>query len=492
MSSPEKIAYSAIHLFIAAIGYFLIDMVVGDSGDNTNNGSIIDENTDDNVSDDSQNSDTVIEPVDPDINKVDPNSIANNQKERINATGNNTLGMVYGLVVDESGNPINGATINIYLGGNTILPHLDAQDKLNIEYVSDIRGRFELLGIEKSGTFTLTAYHQDFADAVSNPIYIKSGETIETPNIVMGHGVMIWGKITDEYGVPISAAVVDITDPIKFAFQNENERKPWKQVLSDQTGIYRIDNVSFRMVKLTARAKGFGTQEKQENLQFDSVTKKCVNFLLSPGVSISGMVSDEKGLALKDVKVQAILVKNKEYSSRSVTFSKENGYFLCEDLAEGAFIVRAAKDGYSDDIKQSVASGMMNLELVLKLRGGVSGVVLDWKTEKPLKKFEVRAMLGRKGRPQQVKSIQKFESKDGFYRMSNIEPGTYTFQVRAPGYADCASENVQVVRDYEIENVDVYMNKGGSVSGKVVDKKGAPVKGAKVTLNTNNFQDNPF
>jgi protocatechuate 3,4-dioxygenase beta subunit len=36
------------------------------------------------------------------------------------------------------------------------------------------------------------------------------------------------------------------------------------------------------------------------------------------------------------------------------------------------------------------------------------------------------------------------------------------------------------------------MNKGGEISGKVTDQSGNPIKGVKVTLNDDNFEDNPL
>jgi hypothetical protein len=143
-------------------------------------------------------------------------------------------------------------------------------------------------------------------------------------------------------------------------------------------------------------------------------------------------------------------------------------------------------------VKQSVPSGRTDLRLVLKRRGGVSGVVLDWETRKPIPKFQIRAMLGRKGRPQRVQTVKSFNSKDGFYRLEDLEPGHYNLVVSADKYADSSSDDVTVTRDYEIENVDIYMNKGGNLSGIVVDKKGAPLGGVTVTLNPNKFQDSPL
>jgi hypothetical protein len=68
----------------------------------------------------------------------------------------------------------------------------------------------------------------------------------------------------------------------------------------------------------------------------------------------------------------------------------------------------------------------------------------------------------------------------------------YSFTVSAKGYANCTSDEVAVVRDFVIDNVDIYMNRGGELTGTVVNPSGDAQPGVRVTLNDNKFVDNPF
>jgi hypothetical protein len=164
-----------------------------------------------------------------------------------------------------------------------------------------------------------------------------------------------------------------------------------------------------------------------------------------------------------------------------------------EGLAEGKYVVRASKKGYSDDVEQAVESGRSDLMLQLEVRGGVSGFVRDLNTKKPVTEFSVRAFKVIKGRtPQRTKIMEKFKSKEGAYTLIDLEPGEYTFVATADGYADCSSERITVVRDYQQDNVDIHMHKGGVITGRVVNAAREPIPGVKVTLNDNQFQDSPF
>jgi hypothetical protein len=217
---------------------------------------------------------------------------------------------------------------------------------------------------------------------------------------------------------------------------------------------------------------------------------------LSPGTFIAGYVTDEQGTPIEAAKVEATLARNKEFASSGAVLSEANGFFSVEGLAEGTYTVRVSREEYSDEVKQGVQSGTNDLDVVLQKRGSVSGVVRDWKSHEPITKFQVRVMQrragGKRGYLRATRIVKKFDSEDGSYAISNLDPGDYAFTVSARGYADCTSDDVAVVRDYTIRNVDIYMNKGGELIGRVVDESRSPIKGARIVLNDNHYQDNPL
>ena len=403
------------------------------------------------------------------------------------------LGILQGRVKDEAGEPVEGAVISLRKGGTSLLPHLPAQRKLDVETRTGPDGRYVLESVEAGGPYTIVVDHPDYAQATLGPVRLKAGVRKELPDLILGHGTTVSGMVTDGFKNPIVGARVRILDPIGLAFLPEEERKPYKQMLTDNSGSFRFENVSFKTFEVVVSADGFATQRKRNNVQFEAKKEVHMDFMLQEGTFLAGLVTDSQGVPLSEVKVEATLVQNKKYSSSGTALTGTDGAFNIEGLAEGKYVVRASKPEYSDDVKQNIPAGRSNVRLVLQPRGGVAGFVRDEKTDKPLKKFSIRVMLSRKGRPpRQTRIVHKFDSVDGSFTITDLDPGDYTFLVSAKGYAEGSSDEVTVVRDYVVDNVVVYMNRGGSLSGRVVDRTGVPVKGVKVALNENNFQDSPF
>ncbi len=126
----------------------------------------------------------------------------------------------------------------------------------------------------------------------------------------------------------------------------------------------------------------------------------------------------------------------------------------------------------------------------LQPQGSVAGIVRDQKTGNPVKNFSVEVFRDRPGKPQFTTGVkQAFQSPDGTFQADNIDPGTYVVQVSAAGYAKCSSDAFRVDRGSVKEGVDVFLNEGGILRGRVLDSRGQPLKGVEVTLRFNKFVD---
>lgn len=493
MTSPEKLGIAVIIVFLAVLGYFLFDFMSDDGSGVTPDTELLDPQAESD--EDPEVDNRIIGTVEmPEPETAQINEGIDSSREKIKAS--EIVGIIFGKTVDESGKPIEGVTMSLMKGQSSLLPHLPAKSKLDIEDITNRRGDYELVGIREGGDYTIVANHPEYAETVFSPVKVRAGKRTEVPDIVMGSGTLVRGVVTDIYKNPIIGALIQIQNPIRIAFQDKKERKPWKQMLTNELGAFSFENVSFKTFEVTASAEGFATKRVTQNVQFEGKDEMDIDFQLEPGVSISGYVIAEDRSPIAGARIEGTRVRNKDYSSFGLVMSEEDGSFNLQGLAEGAYVVTASKEEYSDEVKQGVQAGETQVELVLKPRGGVSGNVLDWKTHSPLTQFKIRVLKGRetgKGRPNRpTKIVKEFKSPDGAYTISNLDPGTYSFQVTAKGYADSSSEDISVVRDYTIDNVDIYMNTGGEISGRVVDAKGAGLKGVKVVLNENNFQDNPL
>jgi hypothetical protein len=71
-------------------------------------------------------------------------------------------------------------------------------------------------------------------------------------------------------------------------------------------------------------------------------------------------------------------------------------------------------------------------------------------------------------------------SRDGTFKAAPVTPGRVRVIVRHPQYVEAMSDVVTLASDREA-NLDIVLARGGALEGRVVDSRGRPVAGARVT-----------
>jgi protocatechuate 3,4-dioxygenase beta subunit len=77
--------------------------------------------------------------------------------------------------------------------------------------------------------------------------------------------------------------------------------------------------------------------------------------------------------------------------------------------------------------------------------------------------------------------------QDGYYRISNVSPGTYEVAPSAPAFViadnnNSKTKNVVVGEDENVEGINFSLVRGGVITGKVTDAEGRPVIQQQVSL----------
>src|ERR1700750_3247167 len=93
---------------------------------------------------------------------------------------------------------------------------------------------------------------------------------------------------------------------------------------------------------------------------------------------------------------------------------------------------------------------------------GVSGVVVGLAIATPSSSIQVTRFRG-------------VTDEDGNYRIKNLPHDTYQVLVAAPAYFQSERKSVVVGKNELVENVDITLNRGGVITGKVTDADGRPV-----------------
>jgi len=103
---------------------------------------------------------------------------------------------------------------------------------------------------------------------------------------------------------------------------------------------------------------------------------------------------------------------------------------------------------------------------------GVSGVVVGLAIATPSSSTQVTRFRG-------------VTDEDGNYRIKNLPPDTYQVLVAAPAYFQSERKSVVVGKNELVENVDITLNRGGVITGKVTDADGRPVVEEQISFSSN-------
>ncbi|MFG0318669.1 MAG: hypothetical protein ACF8XB_15450, partial [Planctomycetota bacterium JB042] len=112
-------------------------------------------------------------------------------------------------------------------------------------------------------------------------------------------------------------------------------------------------------------------------------------------------------------------------------------------------------------------------------------------TGQPVREFTIRVLRRHADHdPAPTGRTERFSSADGSFTLTDLDPFNYVLEAVAKGFAPGRSQEFFVQRGDVASGVTIELDQGAAVTGVVVDSAGAPVAGAKVKLNPNNFVHN--
>lgn len=316
-------------------------------------------------------------------------------------------------------------------------------------------GRY-LLGLEPD-TYTITAKKAGYTPSTSNST-IEIGQNITGINLSIEENfALISGQITDTDGIGIEQVFVNI----------QKNGAVGASTVTDQDGNFNISGLTRGDFTIDLTKNGFiSTSETVQLNDGDFLTYN--RELTSKDGSISGVISDENGIAIEDATVTATNSDGTNYTS----ITNELGAYTIGAVEPSNYSVNASKTGYTtsqgtlaevtiDDINVS----NINVSNLIPNNGVIQGTITNRFTGDPIKNVQVSA-VGTRG------SGFVITGANGSFELVNLIPADYTIISTKNGFkSDTVSVTIEPTNPTLVVSRDLLQN-NGSIIGKITDDNG--------------------
>ncbi len=333
-------------------------------------------------------------------------------------------------------------------------------------------GVYRIRGLAR-GKLSVLAAASGFAEVRSRELSLEAGQTATKVDIVMSPGTFVFGKVSDQHGVPVIGAQVTVRTEIGAPMN----------AFTDAEGGYRLGPVTGK-VELHAVAYGHG----DANRTLDLVPVKGLTaaeqhedlVLVLADAVLAGTLDDTSGAPVAAATIEVI---GGAADGRHAVVGTD-GTFSLDQLPVGALRIRIRHPDYpTRDLDVVTSDGKQRVRLRLPIGGAIEGAVIEASSGSPLTSIVVAA-IGPAGA-----GAEATTDKVGRFKLGPLEPGAWKLVLQLPGYLP-ANRSVEVsaarvpgaatVRDVRIE-----LSRGALVGGTVRDARGQRVAGVTITVRAN-------
>lgn len=411
-----------------------------------------------------------------------------------------------GVVVDEGGNPIKGARVEVRVdvnernSGRNPKPRISGWLSSEDEAVrTDQDGHWEITNApapreDADYKFRMMVTHPDFAgDTKWGELQEKQGITVEqlragTAKLALDRGIAISGTITGPDGKPVTEGLV-VWDDDPYLAEGTNETR------IDASGRYETLRLAPGEYPITVLAPGFAPEQRKVQV---SQALKDVDFQLTAGNPVKIKIVDQAGKPIPEAGVQITAwrgtkaIFNHKHpnvpDSAIPRQADQDGIYTWTWAPADAVTYHIGAIGH-DAKELSLVAKEAAHEVTLPAMPTIFGKVVDAESGKPIEKFRVVPVKA--FRPDfystdfQDSSIA--EGKQGAYRIEIESYGQsgnrYRVRIEADGYRTALGQKSLAVGDPPLEE-DFRLEKAPALRGVVIDTTGAPVNEFTVAVGT--------
>ena len=412
-----------------------------------------------------------------------------------------------GVVLDESGAALSGATISATrLGWSSFTRRAKSDSKGAYALGKLIPGYYV---VKAEAEAYLPEYYKNADRLISaQPVKLAAKDTVRAVDFSLSKGGGISGVVTTADATPLAGAHV-------FATMVLNPLSQF-HTLTDEQGAYKVAGLLSGTYVVSAQKNGYVTEIYKEVKRLDQATPvkvespaitSQIDFTLDKTNAITGIItSDKDGAPIAGALVYARPAANSreiDWNNRGGAKTDEKGIYTIE-VAAGNYLLWAEAKGFAGEYYKDVTernqatpvvvaeNEHVQVDMALTLLGGISGKVTDALTGKPIPEAKVRLFAERR-------IISRYNdtrtAADGTYTFTGLAEGGYIVQADAGGYlseywqeADSIKNaaTVTVKNGNAVLDINFTLSHGTTIQGLVLTFDKTPLADAVVTLLSEN------
>lgn len=390
-------------------------------------------------------------------------------------------GRISGSVADEDKRPVAAARLTARAAArNDMFSLMTMRGGMNDTY-SAPDGHYVLRNVDTDADLQVDAVKRGYPAAKSPTLKLAAGERKAGVNFTIPRGVTVSGRVTGKDHKPLSGVGVDAVESSGDMMGGmrrmvlgglQNRQDDAVRTGSDGTFSMRVKEGTY---DLAFKREGFSAKTVR-GTKVDAASKP-LEVVLDPGVEISGRVT-RGGTGVEGVNVRAM-----SQDGMATATTGPDGAFTLADLTPGQMMLNVMKpDSFIQEMR-SVSAPTRDLLIELPPGGRITGHVIDKATHQPVTSFLAGVNTSRSGggMVMMMPPMQKqFTSDDGSFVLEGIKPGSTQVVVNAAGYTTARVPNVEVEDGKTTADVEVGVETGSKLTGRVTGPDGTPIAGVSV------------
>lgn len=366
---------------------------------------------------------------------------------------------IRGVVVDEEGQPIAGAGVELDWQGREGDPEGDLWFTVGSlgSATSDRMGRFFLESLAP-GRAEISVSAAGYQPSEAVEVELPAGQVVEGLSVVLKTGAVLAGRVLTEAGEPVAEARV---------------RAHGGAASSDAEGVFRITGLVPGPDTVDAHHPEYGRVEKELVIEPGSNT---LDLIFPPGYEVTGHVVDGDDRPVVGAWVE---LEDETGGWRRVrAASSEEGAFRLVPVTDGRYALRAQAPGYASVQRPGAVevAGAPVHDLEVRL---FSGATLTG-TIRGLDLAELIAVEVQAEAEGDV-ALQGRVRHDGSYVLEHLPPGDWLVAASLAGGSRRATARVSVRPEDREVHRDLEFDSALTLTGQVI-YGGEPLPGADVGL----------